>query len=427
MKKTITRLCSLLLAMITAFGLSIAPASAAGISNSDSTYTVSVNTGGADCWKIITTNNAKLRTKASAFASVYATYTKGTLIQIDGSTEDWYRVKMGGSHYWISRSDCKNAGKTFKANIDYAIKDKCAVRSGPSSKSGVEYKMAKGTAFILLGSLRNDDGNLWMVMYDTTDKKPVYCFSDNCKKICTQVILNVNAADTTVNTNGTLRMHTSYTPSALTNSISWSSSNTSVATVSKKGLVTGVSAGKVTITATVNGLCGEVSVSIELTVSPKISYDVPVLRQTDSRWKDKKLGNSRATIGGYGCTLTCLSMLHSFETQATVTPDVMASKYLKFNGSGCVVWQSVKDLGYTVKSYKKVNLAGLYELLKDGPVIIGGKNSKTTHWVIITSFNGSSTSSFKASQFGIIDPGNKNRTDLQDYLDSYPTVTSLVY
>lgn len=34
-----------------------------------------------------------------------------------------------------------------------------------------------------------------------------------------------------------------------------------------------------------------------------------LLNQKDSRWKSKLLGNGSVTIGGYGCTLTCLCML----------------------------------------------------------------------------------------------------------------------
>lgn len=33
------------------------------------------------------------------------------------------------------------------------------------------------------------------------------------------------------------------------------------------------------------------------------------LSQRDPRWKDKKLGFSNLTIGNYGCTITCLTML----------------------------------------------------------------------------------------------------------------------
>ena len=33
------------------------------------------------------------------------------------------------------------------------------------------------------------------------------------------------------------------------------------------------------------------------------------LSQNDPRWKNKKLGHSRSTIGNFGCTITCIAMM----------------------------------------------------------------------------------------------------------------------
>lgn len=44
--------------------------------------------------------------------------------------------------------------------------------------------------------------------------------------------------------------------------------------------------------------------------------------QSDSRWENKRLGNSRSSIGKSGCVLSCLSMLLSAEaSNPRVTPD----------------------------------------------------------------------------------------------------------
>ena len=168
-----------------------------------------------------------------------------------------------------------------------------------------------------------------------------------------------------------------------------------------------------------------ISVSTDITVSPKVSLNVPVLRQYDSRWKNKYIAKSNALIGKYGCTLTSLAMVYSYDTGKTVTPDAM-DDLLKFTGGGAVYWDSVSALGYNRHAY---SLAAIYEQLKQGnPVIIGGKNAKGgTHWVVITGYTGTSTTNFNGSDFTINDPGNSNRTTLQHYFSSYPYVSTLVY
>jgi len=71
-----------------------------------------------------------------------------------------------------------------------------------------------------------------------------------------EITKNVNGSEVAIDkdiviTNSTLQLHASFTPSsAIATNVVWSSSNTARATVSSTGLVTGVSKGLVTITAT---------------------------------------------------------------------------------------------------------------------------------------------------------------------------------
>ena len=65
--------------------------------------------------------------------------------------------------------------------------------------------------------------------------------------------VSVSPTSATINVNGTQQLSATVSPSDATNkSVTWSSSNTSVATVSSSGLVTGVSAGNATITVKTN-------------------------------------------------------------------------------------------------------------------------------------------------------------------------------
>jgi hypothetical protein len=49
--------------------------------------------------------------------------------------------------------------------------------------------------------------------------------------------------------------------------------------------------------------------------------------QADPRWSNKKLGFSNSSIGGWGCLLTCGSMLFSLALNKEVTPDSLNEEF----------------------------------------------------------------------------------------------------
>lgn len=63
------------------------------------------------------------------------------------------------------------------------------------------------------------------------------------------------------------------------------------------------------------------------------------LSQRDIRWKDIKIGNSTSTIGSYGCTITCLSIL------AGTTPDVVNAFLTAVNGFlvDRIIWAKINE------------------------------------------------------------------------------------
>ena len=162
----------------------------------------------------------------------------------------------------------------------------------------------------------------------------------------------------------------------------------------------------------------------------RIALNVPSYKQTDSRWSGKKIGTK--TIGSVGCLVTSLAMKQSYQNGTTVYPDEMKNK-LSFDNNS-VYWFSVKNLGYTYTGAYESNITNsmmktIYQQLSAGkPVIIGGTNSSGgMHWVVVKGYNGSSTSSFSASNFTINDPNSTSRTNLQHFLNSYPMVERLIY
>ncbi|MPN29290.1 hypothetical protein SDC9_176742 [bioreactor metagenome] len=106
-------------------------------------------------------------------------------------------------------------------------------------------------------------------------------------------------------------------------------------------------------------------------------------------------------------------MIESYRTGTTITPSAMVSK-LTYTAGGSVYWPS--NYTFTLTN----NYSTIYQALKaKKPVLFGSKNaSGGQHWVVITGYTGSST--LTASNFTINDPGSSTRTNLQQFLSSYP-------
>ncbi len=158
------------------------------------------------------------------------------------------------------------------------------------------------------------------------------------------------------------------------------------------------------------------------TTYSKISLNVPDYKQTDNRWANVTIGTSGKPISKIGCATTAIAMMESYRTGTTIYPDAM-SKKLSYSSSGNVYWPS----NYTVVTNNNGYLSKIYEKLKDGkPVLLGAKNSSgSQHWVVVTGFTGGNTLS--ASYFTINDPGTKYRTNLQQFLNVYPTFYKFFY
>ena len=84
--------------------------------------------------------------------------------------------------------------------------------------------------------------------------------------------VSVSPSTASVEAGSTVQLTETVTPSNATDkSVSWSSSNTAVATVDSNGLVTGISAGSATITATTND--GGLTATCAVTVTPVVLTD----------------------------------------------------------------------------------------------------------------------------------------------------------
>lgn len=153
-----------------------------------------------------------------------------------------------------------------------------------------------------------------------------------------------------------------------------------------------------------------------------VSLSVPNFKQTDSRWASITIGTSGKTFSQIGCATTAIAMLESFRTGTTIYPNVMAQQ-LNYTPSGSVYWPS----HYTVVTNSSGYVSTIYNLLKQGkPVLFGAVNSYgKQHWVVITGYTGGS--SLMASGFTIHDPGTWSRTNLQQFLNEYPSFYKYFY
>lgn len=147
-----------------------------------------------------------------------------------------------------------------------------------------------------------------------------------------------------------------------------------------------------------------------------VSLSVPNFKQNDSRWAEKTVGTSGKPFSQIGCATTAVAMIESARQGKTIYPDAM-SQQLRYTSSGDLYWPS----HYTASTEPSGYLARIYQKLTQGkPVLLGMKNTYgSQHWVVITGFTGGSA--LAAEGFTIHDPGTYSRTNLRQFLNTYPT------
>lgn len=114
------------------------------------------------------------------------------------------------------------------------------------------------------------------------------------------------------------------------------------------------------------------------------------LSQHDSRWSNQLLGNSNVTIGGYGCVITCLTMLAG-KLNVGETNDLFKQKKVYLDPN-LVIWGKVPDVYPNLQfvnryNYYDNNIVSDYVYNKKTPVIVqvdaGPIGSpRTDHYVI---------------------------------------------
>ena len=108
-----------------------------------------------------------------------------------------------------------------------------------------------------------------------------------------------------------------------------------------------------------------------------------ILSQRDLKWAALKLGQSPLTVGRYGCTTTCISMLSDY-FGSYKDPGELATKVLKYTNEGLILWSSVDAIPH-MKFEKRLygrNDDEIMNALKDPNKAIILQVNNGAHWVV---------------------------------------------
>lgn len=115
------------------------------------------------------------------------------------------------------------------------------------------------------------------------------------------------------------------------------------------------------------------------------------LSQRDARWATKTIGKTNLTLGRWGCTITCISMLSSF-FGCYKSPDVIAKTPGLFTTDGLILWGGIEKLfGGKLKHVVRIGMRGKPRLdrkriddslLKSPKTAVILEVANYSHWVV---------------------------------------------
>ena len=382
-----------------------------------------------------------VRKAASMNASVIGSLTNGKTVEINGEAADWFRIEYGSGSGFVSKDYI-----TFSKND--TVSGSSSGTSSVSSGKGIVrvnttllVRKTASTSGKVIGYLTNgkqvsitgESNGYYQIRYQSTtayvSKNYVVLGSGTTSSNTTSGSSSSGSSSSGSTGSVTAVSKTGYadvTTSLLVRSKA--SSSASVIGRLKRGAAISITgetdnwyqirySGKTGYVNKAYVAFGAISVN----GYEKISLNVPLYKQYDSRWASVRIGSE--TLKSAGCATTCLAMVQEYRTGTTCTPAMMVRK-LSYTSGGSVYWPS-GTTQYTGSNYLTV----IYQQLAAGnPVIIGAKfsGSNAQHYVVVTGYNGSSTS-LSASGFIVNDPGQSSATTLKSFLSRTPRFYKLIY
>ena len=107
-----------------------------------------------------------------------------------------------------------------------------------------------------------------------------------------------------------------------------------------------------------------------------------LLSQRNPLWADKLLGASKLTIGRFGCTTTCISMLSEYFGKP-VSPLQLASNANNYTIDGLIIWKNlhIPGMKFVERIYTRDD-AKIREALKNPLKAVILEVNNKSHWVV---------------------------------------------
>jgi hypothetical protein len=106
------------------------------------------------------------------------------------------------------------------------------------------------------------------------------------------------------------------------------------------------------------------------------------LSQRNPEWSSTILGPSKLTVGGYGCTTTCISMFSDYFSEYR-NPGFLA-RNLSYTKDGLILWQSIEKVFKSFKflwRFYTLDKSLISEALKNPNKVVLLNVDKGYHWV----------------------------------------------
>ena len=358
MKRTfIHRIVSFFFALVMIFGVASLMAIGASaaivddekrVSDSVTVSKVSVNTKGFYLVK----DTATVRSSTSIFYKKIAVINKGSLVQVSGESGDFFKVRYNINNknetYFIKKSELKKcANKTDIKQFVYTTKGARALREAPCNE-GTKMNLAKGTLLLNAGTLRNEAGNIWHIIY--RNGKLFYIYEGNVSS-CKKITLSIEGPALMNTKEGEYDFNINVSPKGI--GVTVSSSDTAIATVKNNKVTLPGGAGDVTISAEIPGLT---KVSVSSTAIIELSTYFQRTNYTCGASSLLTVLHSRGKL---------LNTIDTDISNSAVTENWIVTRLNKQLGAGTYVHKKVKYCG--IEKYESI----LRNSLRKGhPVIL---------------------------------------------------------
>ena len=176
------------------------------------------------------------------------------LTLVSGSSSGTFALKNGSDYLYWSSGNSLTTDDEISANSSWTLSGTSSIKNAQDSTRKIQYN--SGSPRFACYTSTQAELKLY-VQTNATPATPIYP---------TGISLT---AESTITIGGTSQLDVGYTPSDTNvKNVTFSSSNSNVATVSNTGLIIGIAQGSATITATAEAENGTVSKTFSITVTP---------------------------------------------------------------------------------------------------------------------------------------------------------------